>query len=281
MSEDTEINDAQRAHLAGGEAQYAAVSSLNISVANGSAECRASDLPAGSVELEWVYHDGKGGKPAENGFELRHELRGDTLTIKDWRADSRPWLKTSVVKVDLIVKYGPEVIISEANVGNGSFQGEGAFSGDINVGNGSIELSGELVSGAAINVGNGSIEGQLLIAGGSHNINVGNGSIEIRLLEASDLALNATVAVGGIDAPPEINVSRMHLVGSSASGILGNGAAKLDVTIGNGSLELTQAEPQTEEALRTRRSGPSLWKPDTRLVLGLLSGAAVLSQINV
>jgi hypothetical protein len=208
-------------------------------------------------------------------------MRGDKLIIKDWRDDARHWLKSGSIKVDLIVKYGPGVVISDANVGNGTFSGEGAFSGDINVGNGSIELNGELVNGSDINVGNGSIEGKLLIADGNHSINVGNGSIELKLLEESNISVNATVAVGGIDAPPQIKVSRTHLVGSSAEGNFGDGSAELDITIGNGSLEMKQVSAPTDEARRTRKPGNSIYKPDARLVLGLIGSAALLSQINV
>jgi hypothetical protein len=281
VSEDATADGAAKAHLPRGDAQYASVSELDISVANGTAECIAGDLPEGSVELEWVYHDGKGGKPAEDGYELRHDLRGGELVIKDWRDQSLRWLKDNTVKIDLTLKYGPGVVISDANVGNGTFCGEGEFGGDINVGNGSVNLDGELVSGADINVGNGSLEGELLIAGGNHNINVGNGSIELKLHQDSDVAVSATVAVGGIDAPPEIKVSRAHLVGSSAAGSIGSGAASLDVTIGNGSLEIAHRNAPTDEALRTRKSGVGIWKPDTRLVLGLIGTAALLSQINV
>lgn len=234
--------DSAQTQLASGQADYSDVKELEISVANGTLACQSDDMAAGEVAFEWTYHNGSGGPPPAHNYELRHKLQGRRLVIEDWRDPLKGWLGNNNATLDLTVRHGPGVVISEANLGNGDLVADGAISGALNVGNGTLKLTGELSSDAELNVGNGDVEAEVLVWAGEHSVNVGNGTIALKLRPQSSLAFNATVALGEIEAPPEFAVTTSHLVGASASGSLGDGAAALSLNIGNGSLELNSVD---------------------------------------
>jgi len=270
--------EAGGSHLASGKAAYSGIAELEISVTNGTLTSRLAEMPPGEVAFEWTYHNGTGGKPHADNYELRHAVSGDRLVVTDWREAHKSWLTHDNARLDLTLRHGPGVVIGEANLGNGDLVADGVISGGLNVGNGTIQLSGELAPDADLNVGNGDITAELLVQAGDHSVNVGNGSIAIILRPQSSVALSASVAVGAINAPPEIAVTRSHLVGASASGNLGDGAAALSLNIGNGNLELKPGDSAPQSRQYGRRLGVDIWKPGSATVMGLLAGGALLAQ---
>jgi len=279
MNEQAEAGAAAESHLPSGKAAYSDVDELEVSVTNGTLTCRLAEMAPGEVAFEWTYHNGTGGKAHADNYELRHKLSGHRLVITDWRDAHKNWLGHNSARLDLTVRHGPDVTISEANLGNGDLVADGVITGGLNVGNGTMQLSGELAPDADLNVGNGDIKADLLVRAGDHTVNVGNGSIALKFRPQTSLALSASVAVGAINAPPEIAVTRSHLVGASANGSLGDGAAALSLNIGNGNIELKPGDSAPQSRQYGRRLGIDIWKPGSATVMGLLGCGAVLTTL--
>jgi len=233
--EETVVAEAERIS---GIQEFAGITALRLSVANGSLKTVAADLPEEAVEVAWTYSEHGAPPRRTEGYELKLTASGGKLVVIDDRDSGLKQLNQGNLQLDLVVRHGPMVLLEEANLGNGDLAAEGPFRGSVNVGNGSITLDGELTDGTDINIGNGKIDARLLVTRGRHSFNTGNGSIDLRFLAGSSVELNATTAIGNIDGPAGILAKRDHFIGSSASGQIGDGAAEVEINLGTGSLEI-------------------------------------------
>ena len=214
----------------------AGVAELGIDIANGSVECSAAEMPAGAVQVDWRITEAKGpgqkAKPEELQIELKQD--GGTLVVKDNytgpKLARRPELK-------LWLTVNNSVMVS-LKAGNGSASLKIPRIAGVNLGNGSLQLDGELVQNAGFDIGNGSIEGQLTIASGEHTVSLGNGRIHLSLLPGSSCAVTATTGVGNIDVSGFTTQRNWHLTGGSVTGTVGAGAARLSFDVGNGQIKI-------------------------------------------
>jgi len=221
-----------------GDAQYDGVQRLDLSVANGTVDCEEDDLPAGEVRLSWRYESKARRDIDEGDVELKAQLADGVLHIEDWR--NKQAGKLGNINIHLELKHGPGVEWLDASHGNGTFCYDGSAARCISLGNGTLALEGQPAGDAKVSVGNGTLEADWLVAQGQHQLSVGNGTIDLGLREGSSLAVDASTGIGGISAPAGINVRRTGLLGATAHGSINGTAAGIDLSVGNGSVDIHQ-----------------------------------------
>jgi len=84
----------------------------------------------------------------------------------------------------------------------------------------------------------GDIEIDAELTTGSHRINVTAGNVQVRLAPTSNVAIKADASIGDISTKlPGLNTTSRSL-GESLEGNYGNGAARLEVSVTTGSIDL-------------------------------------------
>lgn len=223
-----------------GTRELAGITSLDLSVRNGTVTCAEADLPEGVVHIEWEY----GGKDIDRAdpanFELRFKQDGPALEIVDWHDNGSSLLNKLNVKLDLRLQHGPGVNLLDFSHGNGTLSYTGSAHGDFSMGNGTLQLAGEPDGDIDVSLGNGKIRADWLLTGGNCDVSIGNGSANVELRGGSGVTMDGSVGIGSITAPSGIKVTRSHMLGANAVGSLGDGAARMDISIGNGSIRIEQ-----------------------------------------
>jgi len=224
-----------------GTREFEQVTALNLNIRNGSVTCEAADLPTGQVVVDWDYEGLGLTELSADDLELRLVKSRDRLSIEDWIDNKRTTFFGKLkVKLNLRVKHGPGVSVIDLNHGNGTYTYTGNAAGDLNLGNGTLNLSGEPAGKMLVNLGNGEICSDWLLCQGALDINLGNGSVDMKLRPGSGVSFDGSVGIGGIDAPPGVKVRRSHMLGAELSGSLGDGTVPVDISLGNGSIEISQ-----------------------------------------
>ena len=224
-----------------GQQEFDAVTGLDLSVRNGTVTCTEdAGLETGRVEVAWEY-TGKSIDLVHNGSaELRFSDQGGNLKVEDW-AEQRRHLGNIDLKLQLTVRHGPGITAVDLNHGNGTYTYEGNAGGTLNLGNGTLNLKGEPGRSMAINLGNGELDADWLLLGDNCQVNLGNGNADLKLREGSGVTFDGTVGIGNVTAPPGVNVRRSHMLGAEFSGSIGDGSSLLDVSLGNGSVDISGA----------------------------------------
>lgn len=214
----------------------AGVSELAIDIVNGGVECSAADVAAGVVQVDWRITEasGPGVKAKLEDLQIVLSQEGGKLLVKDNYTGTalarRPELK-------LWLRVHKDVVVS-LQAGNGSASLATPKLAGISLGNGSVELSGELVQDGGIAIGNGSLAGKLTVAAGQHSVTLSNGRINLSLMPGSSCAVSASVSTGQVDAKGFPTQRNWHQTGGTVTGTVGAGQAKLSLDVGNGQIVL-------------------------------------------
>jgi DUF4097 and DUF4098 domain-containing protein YvlB len=184
----------------------------------------------------------------------------DVVTVASVTGSSRNLFgDTAQGGVDFTFTVPPETVI-EVGIANGTVSVDGVQAGGvISAGIGSIALrdvTGEFSGGAGsgdieisrgtgsfrFTTGMGSIrfEGDL-ISGGVNEFEAGTGDVIVAISGDADIELEATVAKGSLSSELTLTEETSTLSGSGGTlaGTLGDGGADLVITVGTGSVEIS------------------------------------------
>ena len=102
-------------------------------------------------------------------------------------------------------------------------------------------LAGDLdlrdVGGIDLSMSAGDVDASLRLSSGKHRITVSAGDVDVRLLEGSSVQVTGGVSMGDVEAESPLTVKRTGM-GGSLSGQIGDGSAKLELSVSAGDLEV-------------------------------------------
>lgn len=102
-------------------------------------------------------------------------------------------------------------------------------------------LAGDLdlrnVGGVDLSMSAGDVDATLLLTRGEHRIKVSAGDVDVKLLPGSSVTVSGSVSMGDVEAGSPLQAGRTGM-GGRLSGQLGAGAAKLELSLSAGDLEV-------------------------------------------
>ena len=225
------------AGLTGTHDLTAAVNALDLSIDNGTVDIKAAG-PDAKPQAVWeiTANGGPNAAPADTLQLYIDQQPSGKLKIYDKYTGSK---LASNPQIHLTLTL-PATVPVDASLGNGKLNIDSNAKLSASLGNGTLTLAGSYPA-SDVSVGNGTLKGDVLLSAGKHDLSVGNGTIDLGLRSGSDLVYSAdsgmgTITLGGLPGKVE-----HALVTQSASGKLGSGAGKLDISIGHGSVKLHDA----------------------------------------
>lgn len=128
-------------------------------------------------------------------------------------------------------------LVVEATAGDVSLTGVRYLRGRMRAG----DLSADRLEGVDFGMTAGEFGATLDLRAGQHMVSVGAGNVQVDLDEASDVVVNGRVSIGDVDTSVPGLEKRGSGLGGSLSGTLGTGAARLDVRVTTGDLDVRKA----------------------------------------
>jgi hypothetical protein len=110
---------------------------------------------------------------------------------------------------------------------------------DYNIDNGNGNISINATSRiAVIDLGNGNIEADMVLPDTcSVNFKIGNGSMNVSIPDNTNASLDVSAGNGGVNVSG-LTIQNQQYSVKKLSGTLGTGAGSIELTVGNGSIEL-------------------------------------------
>jgi hypothetical protein len=221
--------------LEGGQTE-AAAQEIDVNISNGLVDLKPGK--PGEIALRWEIlrnSNGLGPSADPSALKVLVERKDGKLLVRD-EFTGRNFERQPELK--LFIEADPAVIVS-ADLGNGQLNVRMPSIALASLGNGKLVLDGALTDAGSVDLGNGMINGALMVAAGSHEVSLGNGTIDLVFKQGSSLAVEASSGTGTVkmEGFEDQKIDR-QVVGCDGTGRLGAGAAKLEVSTGNGTVIL-------------------------------------------
>ena len=162
----------------------------------------------------------------EDGFRVRFEPeRGNILG----------GLLASLRSGDILLRLPPDYgLVVEATAGDVDLQGVKYLCGRMRAG----DITADRLEGVDFSMTAGEFDATLDLRPGRHLVTVGAGNLDVDIVEGSDVAVTGRVSIGDVESKVPGLQRRSSGLGGSLSGVLGAGAARLDLRVTTGDLDI-------------------------------------------